>query len=142
LVLDEAERSIHDALCVVRCLVKKQALVCGGGAPETEITMQLSEYAKTLDGAEAYCFRECVSCLPPLLGLSGNPACTHCASVHWTTRLILLLLPLLNRYAEAFDVIPFTLAENAGLNPIGTVTQLRTRHNAGEKNAGINVRKG
>ena len=53
LVLDEAERSIHDALCVVRCLVKKRALVVGGGAPETEIAMQLSEYAKTLVGAEA-----------------------------------------------------------------------------------------
>lgn len=58
LVLDEAERSIHDALCVVRCLVKKQALLCGGGAPETEIAMQLSEHSKTLEGAEAYCFRE------------------------------------------------------------------------------------
>ena len=53
LVLDEAERSIHDALCVVRCLVKKRSLVVGGGAPETEIAMQLSEYAKTLVGAEA-----------------------------------------------------------------------------------------
>lgn len=103
LVLDEAERSIHDALCVVRCLVKKQALIVGGGAPETEISIQLTEYAKSLAGAEAYCFRE---------------------------------------YAEAFEVIPFTLAENAGLNPIATVTQLRTRHNAGEKTAGINVRKG
>lgn len=103
LVLDEAERSIHDSLCVVRCLVKKRSLVVGGGAPETEITMQLTEYAKTLDGAAAYCVRE---------------------------------------YAEAFDVIPFTLAENAGLNPIATVTQLRARHDAGEKYAGINVRKG
>lgn len=34
LVLDEAERSIHDALCVVRSLVKSRGLIPGGGAPE------------------------------------------------------------------------------------------------------------
>jgi T-complex protein 1 subunit delta len=33
------------------------------------------------------------------------------------------------------------LAENAGLNPISTVTDLRARHQAGERNTGINVRK-
>ena len=31
-LLAEAERSIHDALCVLRCLVKKRALLAGGGA--------------------------------------------------------------------------------------------------------------
>lgn len=44
-------------------------------------------------------------------------------------------------YADAFEIIPYTLAENAGLNAIATVTDLRTRHARGEKNAGINVRK-
>ena len=44
-------------------------------------------------------------------------------------------------YAEALEIIPFTLAENAGLNPISTVTELRNRHAQGEKTAGINVRK-
>jgi T-complex protein 1 subunit delta len=44
-------------------------------------------------------------------------------------------------FAEALDVIPFTLAENAGLNPIATVTELRNRHAQGEKTFGINVRK-
>lgn len=29
MMLDEAERSLHDALCVIRCLVKKQALIAG-----------------------------------------------------------------------------------------------------------------
>lgn len=33
-------------------------------------------------------------------------------------------------------------AENAGLNPISTVTELRNRHAQGEINTGINVRKG
>lgn len=38
LILDEAERSLHDALCVVRSLVKKRALIPGGGAPEMEVS--------------------------------------------------------------------------------------------------------
>jgi len=103
LVLEEAERSIHDALCVIRCLVKKRGLIAGGGAPEIELSIQLMQYAQTLAGMEQYCFRG---------------------------------------FAEALEVIPFTLAENAGLNPIATVTDLRNRHAQGEKTAGINVRKG
>ena len=45
-------------------------------------------------------------------------------------------------FAEALEVIPFTLAENAGLNPISIVTELRNKHQLGEKNHGINVKKG
>ena len=44
-------------------------------------------------------------------------------------------------FAEALEIIPYTLAENAGLNPISTVTELRNRHAQGERSAGINVRK-
>jgi T-complex protein 1 subunit delta len=44
-------------------------------------------------------------------------------------------------YAEALEVIPTTLAENAGLNPISIVTELRNKHAMGERNAGINVKK-
>lgn len=44
-------------------------------------------------------------------------------------------------YSDALEVIPSTLAENAGLNPISTVTELRNRHAQGDKMAGINVRK-
>ncbi|KAI9209724.1 chaperonin Cpn60/TCP-1 family [Polychytrium aggregatum] len=103
LVLEEAERSLHDALCVIRCLVKKKALIAGGGAPEIEASRRLYAYAKTLKGMEAYCFEA---------------------------------------FAEALEIIPTTLAENAGLNPISIVTELRNRHAKGETMAGINVRKG
>jgi len=103
LVLEEADRSLHDALCVIRCLVKKRFLIAGGGAPETEVSRELMLHANTISGADAYCFKE---------------------------------------FAEALEIIPYTLAENAGLNPIGTVTELRNRHAQGEKTAGINVRKG
>lgn len=103
LVLEESHRSLHDALCVVRCLVKKKALIAGGGAPEIEVSQRLMEYAKTLKGMEQYCFQS---------------------------------------FAEALEIIPTTLAENAGLNPISIVTELRNKHARGEKTAGINVKKG
>jgi len=44
-------------------------------------------------------------------------------------------------YAEALEIIPTTLAENAGLNPIAIVTELRNKHAMGDKLAGINVKK-
>ncbi|XP_037928423.1 T-complex protein 1 subunit delta [Teleopsis dalmanni] len=103
LVLEEAARSLHDALCVVRCLVRKRARIAGGGAPEIEMALQLANHAQTVEGVDAYCFRA---------------------------------------FADALEIVPSTLAENAGLNPIATVTELRNRHAQGDKNAGINVRKG
>ncbi len=103
LVLDEAERSLHDALCVVRSIVHKQYLIPGGAAPETEVSVALSRAAKSMSGMEAYC---------------------------------------VEAFAEALDIIPFTLAENAGLSPVEIVTELRRRHAAGEAGAGINVKKG
>ena len=45
-------------------------------------------------------------------------------------------------YGEALEIIPYTLAENAGLNPIEIVTELRAKHNSGETYLGINVKKG
>jgi len=38
LVIDETERSMHDALCVVRCLVKNRGIIPGGGAIEIELS--------------------------------------------------------------------------------------------------------
>ena len=46
LIADEAERSLHDALCVVRCLVKKRAVVPGGAAVEMEIAQKLLEFSR------------------------------------------------------------------------------------------------
>lgn len=102
LVLDETERSLHDAVCVIRCLVKQQALIAGGGAPEIEVSRQLMKEANKLSGVEQFVYKE---------------------------------------FAQALEVIPTTLAENAGLNPINVVTDLRNRHENGEKDAGISVRR-
>jgi len=103
LLLDEAERSLHDALCVVRSIVKRRAILPGGGAPEIEISVRLHEISSNITGLKSYCVRA---------------------------------------FAEALEVIPYTLAENAGLNPITIVTELRNRHNSDDPYAGINVKKG
>jgi T-complex protein 1 subunit delta len=103
LLLDETERSIHDALCVVRSLVKKKALIAGGGAPEMEISQKLAIWARGLGGIKAVC---------------------------------------IEHYAESLELVPYTLAENAGMSPVEIVTKLRAAHAAGEKFAGINVKKG
>lgn len=44
-------------------------------------------------------------------------------------------------FAEALELVPYTLAENAGMKPVEIVTQLRAAHAKGEKYAGINVKK-
>jgi len=102
LVLAEANRSIHDAQCVVRSLVKKRFLISGGGAPEVEAALRLKEYALGMTGMDSYCIKA---------------------------------------FAEALEVIPYTLAENAGMKPIDIVTELRKKHAEGITGAGINVKK-
>ncbi|MBS3093715.1 TCP-1/cpn60 chaperonin family protein [Candidatus Pacearchaeota archaeon] len=42
-------------------------------------------------------------------------------------------------FAHALEFIPATLAENAGLDPIDILTELKARHDNGEKYAGINI---
>ena len=51
-IVDEAERSIHDALSVVRDVVVDGNLVAGGGAPEAELSLRLGDYATSLAGKE------------------------------------------------------------------------------------------
>jgi chaperonin GroEL (HSP60 family) len=48
----------------------------------------------------------------------------------------------IEEFAAALEFIPITLAENAGLDPIDILTELRARHMKGETNAGINLLKG
>jgi archaeal chaperonin len=45
-------------------------------------------------------------------------------------------------FAEALETIPRTLAENAGLDPIDIVIELRKAHKGGHKSAGVNVASG
>ncbi len=45
----------------------------------------------------------------------------------------------IEQFARALEAIPSTLAENAGLDPIDIVTELKARHDKGEKYAGVNL---
>jgi len=102
-IVAEAERSIHDALCVARDVVREPKIVAGGGAPELEVARALREYARTLLGKE------------------------QLAVV---------------AYSEALESLPLALAENAGLDPIDILSELRARHEKGEIWAGIEVIEG
>jgi thermosome len=51
-VVDEAERSFHDAICVVRDAIEDHKIVAGGGAPEAETAKQLRDYAPKVGGRE------------------------------------------------------------------------------------------
>jgi len=51
-VIDEAERSLHDGLCVVRNAVEDGKIVAGGGAPEAEVAKNLRSYAVKVGGRE------------------------------------------------------------------------------------------
>jgi thermosome len=102
-IIDEAERSLHDALCVVRDVVEEPKIVAGGGAPELEVSRELKKYAETLPGREQLAVRA---------------------------------------FAEALEAIPVTLTENAGLDPIDILSDLRSRHEKGETWSGIEVLTG
>jgi thermosome len=102
-VVAEAERSIHDALCVVRDLLEEPRVLAGGGAPEMELSKVIKKYAETLPGREQLAVK---------------------------------------LFAETLEVIPSTLSENAGLDPVDVLSELRTKHDQGETWAGIEVHTG
>jgi chaperonin GroEL (HSP60 family) len=99
----EAERSIHDALSVVKDLIEDPRIVAGGSAPEMEMANVIKKYAQTVQGRE---------------------------------QLAIII------FAESLEAIATTLAENAGLDPVDILSELRNRHQKGETWAGIDVLAG
>ena len=102
-VVDEVERSVHDAIMVVGDIMKLPSIVAGGGAPETFAATKIRSWAKSLEGREQ---------------LAAE------------------------KFAEALEAIPLSLSENAGMDPIDTLTTLRSRQLKGHKSTGIDVMKG
>ena len=100
-IVDEVDRSVHDALMVVKDVIEKPAIVAGGGAPEAFIASQLKEWADSFDGREQLAIK---------------------------------------KYAEALETIPLTIAENAGMDPIDTMANLRAKQSQGRKWTGIDAR--
>ena len=99
LILDEVERSIHDALSVVRNIVHNPKILPGGGAPEIEVALQLRAYAKEVGGKEQLA---------------------------------------IEKFADALEAVPRTLAENAGLDPIDQLANLYAEHENKNTSIGIN----
>ena len=72
-VVDEAERSLHDGLCVVRNAVEDGKIVAGGGASEAEAAKELKSYAKTVGGREQLGIEEFAEALESIpMTLAGN----------------------------------------------------------------------
>ena len=87
--VDEAERSLIDAVSVVADAIEDGKVVPGGGAIEAEIAKELRKYAASVGGREQLA---------------------------------------IEAFANAIEVIPRTLSENAGLDPIDIITELRAAH--------------
>ena len=103
-VVDEAERSLHDALCVVRNALEDGKIVAGGGAPEAELSKRLKDYGRKVGGREQLA---------------------------------------VTAFAEALEAIPVAIAQNAGLDPINVMVELRAKHgNVQNKWYGVNVYTG
>lgn len=102
-VVDEAERSMHDALCVVRDVLEDGKMVAGGGAPEMEVAKHLRDFAEA-GGKEQLA---------------------------------------IEAFADAMEIIPKTLAENAGFDQLDLLVELRAKHEKpGNKWFGVNVSTG
>jgi len=101
-VVDELERSVHDAIMVVKDVMELPLIVAGGGAPETFAATKIRNWSKSLEGREQ---------------LAAE------------------------KFADALESIPITLAETAGMDPIDTLTSLRSKQLKGEKWTGIDVMK-
>lgn len=100
-VVDEAERSVHDALMVTKDVLESPEIVAGGGAPEAYIANELRGWSSNLEGRAQLAVQ---------------------------------------KFADALDSIPLSLAENAGMDRIDTITELREKQNTGTKWTGVDVR--
>ncbi|MEM1659290.1 MAG: thermosome subunit beta [Candidatus Jordarchaeales archaeon] len=102
-VVDEAERALNDALCVVRNAIEDQKYVAGGGAAEVEVARQLRKYAESVGGKEQLA---------------------------------------IEAFADAVEIVPKTLAENSGHDPLDALVALRAEHDKGKKTYGLNIQTG
>ncbi|KAI0039659.1 hypothetical protein FA95DRAFT_1567036 [Auriscalpium vulgare] len=88
MIIDEAKRALHDALCAVRNIVVDNRVVYGGGAADISSSIAVQAAADEIASIEQYAMRA---------------------------------------FASALDSIPLALAENSGLSPIETLTEVKSR---------------
>jgi archaeal chaperonin len=100
-VVDEVDRSVHDALMTVKDVVEYPYVVPGGGAPEAIVSKEIREWSNSLEGRAQLAAEQ---------------------------------------FADSIETIPLILAENAGMDPIDTQVQLRTKiTNSNKPKFGIDV---
>jgi len=88
MIIEETKRSLHDALCVARNLIRNNRVVYGGGAAEISCALAVEAAADKVKGVEQYAMRG---------------------------------------FADALEATPLALAENSGLPPIESVTEVKAR---------------
>lgn len=86
MIVEEAKRSIHDALCVARNLVRDNRIVYGGGAAEVACAIAVGDAADQQPGVQQYAMRA---------------------------------------FSDALEQIPLALAENSGLPPIESLSEVK-----------------
>ncbi|CAK9186669.1 unnamed protein product [Ilex paraguariensis] len=94
MMVEETKRSIHDALCVARNLIRNNYIVYDGGSAEISCSIAVEAAADKFPGVEQYAIRA---------------------------------------FADALDAIPMALAENSGLQPIETLSAVKS-HQIKENN--------
>ncbi len=103
-MLDEAERTLNDALYVISDVAENPKMVPGGGAIEMEVAKEVRSYARQVGGREQLA---------------------------------------IEAFADTLEVIPKTLAENAGLDILDIMVALKAAHEKkGGSAMGVNVFEG
>ncbi|XP_043234230.1 T-complex protein 1 subunit epsilon-like [Amphibalanus amphitrite] len=80
MVIEEAKRSLHDALCVVRNLVRDDRIVYGGGAAEISCALAVSQQADQISTLEQYAFRgfaDALEVIPMALAENSGLSAIH-----------------------------------------------------------------
>jgi len=74
-ILDEAERSLHDAICVLVASVKNHKVIYGGGNAEMQMSLAVDDLAKTVAGKQAIAieaFARALRQLPTIICENGG----------------------------------------------------------------------
>ncbi|PWA55844.1 TCP-1/cpn60 chaperonin family protein [Artemisia annua] len=114
MMIEETKRSIHDALCVARNLIRNNSIVYGGGAAEISCSIAVEAAADKYPGVEqvpSIYLKERVECGSHLLNVS------HFFVGQYAIR----------AFADALDALPMALAENSGLSPIETLSAVKAQ---------------
>ena len=102
-VVDEAERSVHDAIMTVKDVVEYPYITVGAGAAEVYISQKVREWSASLSGRSQLA---------------------------------------VERFADSVEEIAIALAENAGMDPLDTQTQLRAKAALTKPKYGVDVING